>query len=66
MRPRCGADRYVRARACLGAVGAAVIVAACSGVPETDPRMVSEWMHTMYGEIRVERLSPPVDSRILD
>jgi membrane-associated phospholipid phosphatase len=27
--------------------------------------MVSEWMHTLYGAIRVERLSPPVASRIL-
>jgi membrane-associated phospholipid phosphatase len=27
--------------------------------------MVSEWMHTMYGAIRVERLSPPVASRVM-
>ena len=27
--------------------------------------MVSEWMHTMYGVIRVERLSPPVASRFM-
>ena len=27
--------------------------------------MVSEWMHTMYGAIRVERLSPPVASRLM-
>jgi len=27
--------------------------------------MVSEWMHTMYGVIRAERLSPPVASRLM-
>jgi membrane-associated phospholipid phosphatase len=27
--------------------------------------MVSEWMHTLYGVIRVERLSPPVASRLM-
>jgi membrane-associated phospholipid phosphatase len=27
--------------------------------------MVSEWMHTYYGAIRVERLSPPVASRLM-
>jgi membrane-associated phospholipid phosphatase len=27
--------------------------------------MVSEWMHTLYGAIRVERVSPPVASRLL-
>jgi membrane-associated phospholipid phosphatase len=26
--------------------------------------MVSEWMHSLYGAIRVERLSPPVASRL--
>ena len=44
---------------------AAVMAAACVRGPETDPRMVSEWMHTMYGAIRVERLSPPVASRLM-
>jgi len=34
-------------------------------MPETDPRMVSEWMHTLYGVIRTERLSPPVASRLM-
>ena len=47
------------------ASGATALAAACTGVPETDPHMVSEWMHTLYGAIRVERLSPPVASRIL-
>lgn len=27
--------------------------------------MVSEWMHTLYGVIRTERLSPPVASRLM-
>src|SRR5688572_26143194 len=47
------------------ALVAAVFAAACSRAPDTDPRMVSEWMHTMYGAIRVERLSPPVASRLM-
>jgi membrane-associated phospholipid phosphatase len=38
---------------------------ACGRAPETDPKMVSEWMHTMYGVIRAERLSPPVASRLM-
>src|SRR5688572_327127 len=44
---------------------AAVLAAACRRAPDTDPRMVSEWMHTMYGVMRVERLSPPVASRFM-
>lgn len=32
--------------------------------PDSDPRMVSEWVHALYGTIRVERLSPPVASRL--
>ena len=37
----------------------------CSTAPANDPRMVTEWMRTMYGVMRVERLSPPVASRLL-
>lgn len=44
---------------------AAILLAACTRAPDTDPRMVSEWMHTLYGVIRVERLSPPVASRLM-
>ena len=44
---------------------AAALAAACKRAPETDPRLVSEWMHTYYGAIRVERLSPPVASRLM-
>jgi hypothetical protein len=47
------------------ALVAAVLSAACQQAPAADPRMVSEWMHTMYGAIRVERLSPPVASRLM-
>ncbi|MDQ3672864.1 MAG: hypothetical protein M3365_00585, partial [Gemmatimonadota bacterium] len=44
---------------------AALTANACGGEPQPDPHMVSEWMHTLYGAIRVERLSPPVASRIM-
>ncbi len=36
----------------------------CSRTAATDPRVVSEWVHSLYGAIRVERLSPPVASRL--
>jgi membrane-associated phospholipid phosphatase len=47
------------------AVTAAALLTACSRPPAADPRIVSEWMHTLYGAIRVERLSPPVASRLM-
>lgn len=37
---------------------------ACRRQADADPRMVSEWVHSLYGAIRVERLSPPVASRV--
>jgi hypothetical protein len=37
---------------------------ACRG-PAADPRMVSEWMHALYGVTRTERLSPPVAARVM-
>ena len=37
----------------------------CTRAPDTDPRMVSEWMHTLYGVVRSERIGPPVASRLL-
>lgn len=37
---------------------------ACSRAPDSDPRMVSEWMRLLYGAVRVERISPPVASRL--
>jgi hypothetical protein len=48
-----------------GLLTAAAFIAACSQPPDADPRLVSEWMHTLYGTIRVERLSPPVASRLM-
>ncbi len=47
------------------AVVVSAICSACRSAPDTDPRLVSEWMHTLYGAIRVERLSPPVASRLV-
>jgi len=44
---------------------AASALTACSHAPATDPKMVAEWMHTLYGAIRAERLSPPVASRLM-
>lgn len=36
----------------------------CRQKADADPRFVSEWVHSLYGAIRVERLSPPVASRL--
>jgi membrane-associated phospholipid phosphatase len=41
-----------------------LLPAACRRRPEPDPQMVAEWVHSLYGAIRVERLSPPVASRV--
>lgn len=46
-------------------MAAMVALTACAGAPGTDPRLISEWMHTLYGVNRVERLSPPIASRLL-
>lgn len=43
----------------------ATLPAACTRSPDTDPRMVAEWMHTFYGIVRSERIGPPVASRLL-
>ena len=40
-------------------------VSACDRTPEPQPQMLSEWMHSLYGAIRVERISPPVASRLM-
>ena len=49
------------------AVAATLIatLTSCDRTPPADPRLVSEWMHTLYGVMRVERMSPPVASRLL-
>ena len=56
----------LRVRAGLAAVLVAVsgLPLACGDPPETDPKMVSVWMRTLYGLVRAERLSPPVASRV--
>jgi hypothetical protein len=54
----------LRAALCFAAAIAASFTTACSGPPPSDPRMVSEWVHALYGAVRVERLSPPVASRL--
>lgn len=41
------------------------ILSGCASAPQADPRMVSEWMHTLYGVVRSERIGPPVASRML-
>jgi len=46
-------------------LSALFVVAACQQPSTTDPRLVSELMHTMYGVLRVERVSPPVASRVM-
>jgi membrane-associated phospholipid phosphatase len=43
----------------------AAALAACTRPPDADPRLVTEWMHTLYGAIRAERISPPVASRLM-
>jgi hypothetical protein len=46
-------------------LAAAAPLAACHRLPEPDPGMVSEWIHTLYGVTRTERLSPPIASRFM-
>ena len=45
-------------------IATAASAAACARPQPTDPRMVAEWMHALYGAVRVERVSPPVASRL--
>jgi hypothetical protein len=47
------------------AIFASVLLAACTRTPAPDARMVSEWVRTIYGAVRAERLSPPVASRLM-
>ena len=51
----------------LGAVaiaGAVFLPVACARHRDDDPRVLAEYVHALYGAIRVERLSPPVASRL--
>jgi len=43
---------------------AALALAACGG-PAPEPHFVPEWIRSYYGAMRVERLSPPVASRLM-
>jgi hypothetical protein len=45
-------------------IGPAFLLGACGRQPDVDPRVPPLWMHTLYGSVRAERLSPPVASRI--
>ena len=47
------------------AIAVAASLTACGNPPRTDPAMVSEWMRTLYGVVRTERLSPPIASRFM-
>jgi membrane-associated phospholipid phosphatase len=53
------------ARLPLAPAVALVAIAACSSAPRTDPQLVSEWMRTLYGVVRAERISPPLASRLI-
>lgn len=43
---------------------ACVLMNGCARRAPTDPQLVAVWVRTLYGAIRVERLSPPVASRL--
>lgn len=47
------------------ALGAALLLAACAPDRAADPGLVPAWAQTWYGAIRVERLAPPVASRLM-
>ena len=49
----------------LTALGAASFLVACAPERTTDPELVPVWARTWYGAIRVERLAPPVASRLM-
>src|SRR5437870_5032839 len=64
-RPSPAPYRVRGARRFVAAFTLTAALASCDRTPATDPRLVSEWMHTLYGVVRVERMSPPVASRLL-
>lgn len=49
----------------LAAAASAATACRPAPAPAPDARMLSEWMRAMYGTIRVERMSPPVASRLM-
>ena len=56
--------RQFRAPLTLAFGVAAMGLSGCRKSSDIDPKMVAEWVHSLYGTIRVERLSPPVASRL--
>ncbi len=48
----------------LAALLVAVSAAGCADKTQADPAMVAAWVRALYGVVRVERLSPPVASRL--
>jgi membrane-associated phospholipid phosphatase len=57
--------RFSRCRIAAAALVVGLSPLACNRTPPADPKFVAEWMHTLYGAIRVERMSPPVASRLM-
>jgi membrane-associated phospholipid phosphatase len=47
------------------AIVVAVSLASCAPAPAADPGLPAVWARTWYGAIRVERLAPPVASRLV-
>ena len=58
------AHQTVNVKHFLRLIALAVIFVGCTVSGDTDPRVLSSSMHAIYGVIRVERLSPPVASRL--
>ena len=54
----------IRRSAGAAALAALLAISGCSRAPDS-PDMSAIWMKTLYGAIRVERLSPPVASRLM-
>jgi hypothetical protein len=49
----------------LSILTAVALISSCSRTAPADPGMVAAWMQSLYGAFRVERVSPPVASRLL-
>ena len=49
----------------VSALGFVFVATSCFRSREAKPDMIAAWVHTWYGAVRVERLSPPVGSRAI-
>ena len=58
-------SRLARGVAVGSAFVAAAVAAGCDRTPANDPVVIARWMQALYGAIRVERLAPPVGSRVV-